>query len=165
MSNTGQRHRNLPSTPINSWLKHKISTIIDKPPGEKQKEDAIPPDGFWRINHWWPHWYRCTDKRHFGSGFAKNSFASTANIFNWGSTPGLRNIGSQWTFQNGKGSSWTSFRSWGHFVQRNFILVTNLTSPLNGLLFLQRNSTISDMRRRVLNFPFFSLQLKHADNT
>ena len=44
-------------------------------------------------------------------------------------------------------------------------VMENVTSPLIGLLFLQRNSTILDMRRRSLNFPFFSVQLKNDDRT
>ena len=43
--------------------------------------------------------------------------------------------------------------------------MTNLTSPLIGLFFLQRNSTIFDMRRAILNFLFFSMQLKNEDRT
>ena len=43
--------------------------------------------------------------------------------------------------------------------------MTNLTSPLIGLLFLQRNNTILDMRQGILNFPFFSMQLKNEDPT
>ena len=39
-----------------------------------------------------------------------------------------------------------------------------LTSPLIGLSFLQRKNTILDMREGVLNFPFFSMQLKTADH-
>ena len=36
----------------------------------------------------------------------------------------------------------------GHITSReNFIVMTNLTSPLIGLLFLQRNSTLLDMRQ------------------
>ena len=46
-----------------------------------------------------------------------------------------------------------------------FIVMTNLTSPLIGLLFLQRNSTILDMRQGILNFPFFSMQLIIEDRT
>ena len=45
------------------------------------------------------------------------------------------------------------------------IVMTNLTSPLIGLLFLQRNSTILDMRQGILNFPFVSMQLKNEDQT
>ena len=33
------------------------------------------------------------------------------------------------------------------------------------LLFQQRNSTIIDMRQGILNFPFFSMQLKNEDRT
>ena len=47
----------------------------------------------------------------------------------------------------------------------NFIVMTNLTSPLIGLLLLKRNSTILDMRQGILNFPLFSMQLKNEDRT
>ena len=49
--------------------------------------------------------------------------------------------------------------------REKFIVMTNLTSLLIGLLFLQRNSTILDMRQGILNFPFFSIQLKNEDRT
>ena len=49
--------------------------------------------------------------------------------------------------------------------RRKFIFKTNFSSPFIGLLFLQRNSTILDMRRGILNFPSFSRQLKNEDRT
>ena len=49
--------------------------------------------------------------------------------------------------------------------REKFIVMTNLTSPLIGLLSLQRNNTILDMRQGILNFPFFSMQLKSEDRT
>ena len=49
--------------------------------------------------------------------------------------------------------------------REKFIVMTNLTSPLIGLLFLQCNSTILDMRQGILNFPFFSMQLKNENRT
>ena len=49
--------------------------------------------------------------------------------------------------------------------REKFIVMTNLTSPLIDLLFLQRNSTILDMRQGILNFPFFPMQLKNEDRT
>ena len=49
--------------------------------------------------------------------------------------------------------------------REKFIVMTNLTSPLIGLLFLQRNSTILDMRRGILNIPLFSMQLKNEERT
>ena len=49
--------------------------------------------------------------------------------------------------------------------REKFIVMTNLTSPLISLLFLQRNSTILDMRQGILNFPFFSMQLTNEDRT
>ena len=45
-----------------------------------------------------------------------------------------------------------------------FVVMEKLTSPLIGLSILQRNNTILDMRQGVLNFPFFSMQLKTADH-
>ena len=49
--------------------------------------------------------------------------------------------------------------------REKFIFMTNLKNPLIGLLFLQRNSTTLDMRQEVLNFTFFSMQLKNEDRT
>ena len=50
--------------------------------------------------------------------------------------------------------------------KRPFIVVTNLTRPRIGLLFLQtKNSTIFYMSQLVLNLPFLFMQLKHAMNT
>ena len=48
--------------------------------------------------------------------------------------------------------------------KKRFIVMTSLTSPILGLISLQRNSNILDMRQGVIIFPFFSMQLKHADN-
>ena len=43
--------------------------------------------------------------------------------------------------------------------------MTNLSSPLIGLLVLQCNSTILDLRRGILTFPFFSMQLRNEHRT
>ena len=45
-----------------------------------------------------------------------------------------------------------------------FIVTEHLTGPIIGLMFLQRNHTVLDMRQGILNFPFFSMQLKTADH-
>ena len=44
-----------------------------------------------------------------------------------------------------------------------FIVMEHLTGPIIGLMFLQRNHTVLDMRQGILNFPFFSMQLKTAN--
>ena len=49
--------------------------------------------------------------------------------------------------------------------REKFIVMTNLTRLLIGLLFLQDNSTILDIRPGILKFPFFSMQLKNDDRT
>ena len=45
-----------------------------------------------------------------------------------------------------------------------FVVMEKVTSPLIGVSFLQRNNTILDTRQGILNFPFFSLQLKTEDH-
>ena len=45
-----------------------------------------------------------------------------------------------------------------------FIVMENMTGPIIGLLFLQKNHTVLDMRQGILNFPFFSMLLKTADH-
>ena len=45
-----------------------------------------------------------------------------------------------------------------------FIVMEHLTGPIIGLMFLQRNHTVLDMRQGILNFPFFSMQPKTADH-
>ena len=45
-----------------------------------------------------------------------------------------------------------------------FIVMVHLTGPILELMFLQRNHTVLYMRQRILNFPFFSMQLKTADH-
>ena len=50
------------------------------------------------------------------------------------------------------------------FVER-FIVTANLANPLIGLLILQRNGTLRDMRERIHNFPSSSMKLKDANNS
>ena len=45
-----------------------------------------------------------------------------------------------------------------------FIVMEKLSSPTIGLMFLQRNHTVLDMRQGILHFLFFSMQLKTADH-
>ena len=45
------------------------------------------------------------------------------------------------------------------------VVMTNLRSPLIGLLTLQRKSTFLEMRQKILDFPFFSMQLKNEVRT
>ena len=45
-----------------------------------------------------------------------------------------------------------------------FIVMENLTGPIVGLMFLQRNHRVLDIRQGFFDFPFFSMQLKTADH-
>ena len=49
--------------------------------------------------------------------------------------------------------------------REKFIVMTNLTSPLIGPLFLQRNKTILDMREGILKVSLFSMQLENEGRT
>ena len=49
--------------------------------------------------------------------------------------------------------------------REKIIVMANLTGPLIGLSFPQINSTILDMRQRILNSSFFPMQLKNEDLT
>ena len=57
------------------------------------------------------------------------------------------------------------FEVGGITFREKFIVMTNLIRPLIGLLFIQRNNTVLDMRQGILNFPFVSMQLKNEDRT
>ena len=45
-----------------------------------------------------------------------------------------------------------------------FIVMEKLTGPIIGLMFLQRNHTVLNMRQGILSFPYFPMQLKTADH-
>ena len=43
-----------------------------------------------------------------------------------------------------------------------FIVMEKLSSRIIGLMFLQRNHTVLDMRQGILNFLFFSMQIENG---
>ena len=45
-----------------------------------------------------------------------------------------------------------------------FEVMEKLSSPVIGLMFFQRVHTVLDMRQNILNFPYFSMQLKTVDH-
>ena len=45
-----------------------------------------------------------------------------------------------------------------------FIVLEKLNGPIKGLMFLQRNHTVLDMRQGILNFPCSSMQLETTDH-
>ena len=49
-------------------------------------------------------------------------------------------------------------------IHEIFIVMEHLTGHIIGLMFLQRNHTVLNLRQGTLNFPFFSMQLKTADH-
>ena len=47
---------------------------------------------------------------------------------------------------------------------KKFIVMEKLIGPKIGMMILQMNHTVLDMRQGILNFPYFSMQLKTADH-
>ena len=45
-----------------------------------------------------------------------------------------------------------------------FMVMENLTVPIIGMMFLQRNHTVLDMRQGILRFPFLSMQLETTNH-
>ena len=56
------------------------------------------------------------------------------------------------------------FEEWDIEFHEIFIVTEKLSSPIIGLIALQRNHTVLDMSQGILNFHFFSMQLKTADH-
>ena len=74
------------------------------------------------------------------------------------------NIGRKWRFRNPEKYRRIKVRSGRHRFHESSIVMKKRSSPIIGLMFLQRNHTVMDMRQGILDFTFFSMQLKTADH-
>ena len=86
-------------------------------------------------------------------------------IFNEGPSPEIQKTVMNGHLESPSATIILLFETGDILFKEHFIVMTILTSPKIELLLLQRNSTILDMRQRLLKFPFFSKQLKHSDKT
>ena len=165
MSDAGHRHRSHRIYSTYSWHKHESPTIIEKPPVEKQKRmlyfamdfGELTIDGF-------------IDTSKLTSAISeadlvKIRLLAPQTILNEGPTPDFQTLVANGHLETPSATVELHFEVGDVLFEEPFKVKTNLTSPIIGLLFLQRNSTNSDLRQELLNFFFCSMQLKHAHNT
>ena len=95
--------------------------------------------------------------------FCKNRLLSPHTIFNESPPPDFQIIVANGQLEAPIATVDLQFEVGDITFREKFIVKTNLTNPLIDLFFPQRNSTILDMRQGILNFPFFSMQLKKED--
>ena len=95
----------------------------------------------------------------------KNRLLAPHTIINEGPPPEFQNMIANGQLEAPIATVELQFEDGDITFREKIIVMTNLTSILIGLLFLQRNSTILDMRHGIRNFLFLSMQLKNEDRT
>ena len=81
-----------------------------------------------------------------------------------GTCPDVSYYGRKRTIGNPKEHCWTQVRSRRYWIPWNIHSNGKTDWSIIGLMLLQRNHTVLDMRQGILNFPYFSMQLKTADH-
>ena len=168
MSESSLWHRYDPTTSINSFRKRKILTIVSKTPIEKQKNKTrmlfflldfgeLTFDSLFDI-------FTLTSATS-EAGLLKIWLLAPQTILNETPPPDFQIMVANGHLKTPSATAKLQYEAEDILFKERFLVMTNLRIPLFGLLFVERNSGILDMRQWVLNFFFFSLQLKHADNT
>ena len=122
-------------------------------------------NGFRGVKYRRAHRYGCFVKRHSGADLSKIRLLAPHTKLNEGPPPEFQFLVADGQLEATLATVELQFEVGDITFREKFIVMTNLTSPLIGLLFLQRNSTLLDMRQGILNFLFFSMQLKSEDRT
>ena len=94
----------------------------------------------------------------------KNRFLSPQSVIREGPPPNFQIMVANGQLETPKSTIELKFEVGDIEFHDIFIVMEYLTGPIIGLMFLQRNHTVLDMRQGILNFPFFSMQLKTADH-
>ena len=115
--------------------------------------DIRRPYRHWGIIHW-NSW----------GGLPENSTLSATIRYPRRSAPNFQILVANGQFETPKSAIELKFEVGDIEFHEIFIVMENLTGPIIGLMFLQRNHTVLDLRQGILNFPFFSMQLKTADH-
>ena len=165
MSESSPWHRYDRTTSINSFWKRKILTIFSKTPIGKQNEDAIFLLDFGELTIDSLIDIVTLTSATSEAGLLKIWFLAPQKILNETPPPDFQIMVMNGHLKTPSATAEFQYEAEDILFKERFIVMTNLKIPLFGLLFVERNSSILDMRQRVLNFFFFSLQLKHADNT
>ena len=133
----------------------------------KEAQSALFSNGFLGVKNRRAHRYGCFVKRHSGreADLSKTRLLAPHIILNEGLPPEFQTMVANGQLEAPIATVELLFEVGDITFREKFIVMTNLTSPLIGLLFLHCNSTILDMRQGNLNFPFFSMQMKNEDRT
>ena len=86
------------------------------------------------------------------------------SIVNEGPAPSFQTIVTNGDLQTPTSTAELKFEVGDIEFYEIFIVMGKLSSPIIGLMLLQRKHTVLDMRQSIINFPFFSMQLKTADH-
>ena len=104
-----------------------------------QEAYVVFPTGFWGIDHKWSN-------------------------LHWALSPNFQILVANGQLGTPKSTIELKFEVGNKEIHKIFIVMENLTGPIFGRMFLQRNHTVLDMRQSILNLPFFSMQLKTVDH-
>ena len=128
-----------------------------------QKTHVVFPNGLWGIDHRWinRHWgvIQCNPR----NGPPENP-TSPQSVIREGQPPNFQIMVANGQLETPKSTIELKFEVGDIELHEMFIVTEHLTGPSIGLMFLQRNHTVLDMRQGILNFPSFSMQLKTADH-
>ena len=129
-----------------------------------QATHALFSNGCWRTNFRWPCRHGALSSAISEADLRKTRLLAPQSIIKEDPAPNFQIMVAKGQLQTPKSTVELKFEVGDIDFHEIFIVMEKLTSPLIGLSFLQRNNTILDMKQGVLNFPFFSKQLKTADH-
>ena len=92
----------------------------------------------------------------------KIRFLASQSLIKEGPAPSFQIVVANGDLETPKSTVELKFEVGDIKIHEIFIVTEKLSSPIIGLIFLQRNHTVLDMRQCILNFPYFSMQLKTA---
>ena len=164
-ANSSYRRPNFTTAPGNARRTHKVSPALKNLPLKNQRKMLYFPMDFGELNI-----DGLIDTGALSSAIpeadlSKIRLLAPHTILNEGPPPEFQIMVANGQLEAPIATVELQFKVGDITFREKFIVMTNLTSPMVGLLFLQRNSTILDMRQGILNFPFFSMQLKKEDRT
>ena len=129
-----------------------------------QKTHAMFPDGLWGIDHRRHNRHWSIIQCNAWNDLQKIRLLSPQSFIREGPPPNFQIMFANGQLETPKSTIELKFEVGDIEFHEIFIVMENLTRPIVGLIFFQRNHTVLDMRQGILNFPFFSMHLKTADH-
>ena len=129
-----------------------------------QKTHVVFPNGLWGIDHRWTINTGALSSAIPELDLRKIRLQSPQSVIREGPPPNFQIMVANGQLETPKSTIELKFEVSDIEFYEIFIVMEHLTESIIGLLFLQRNHTVLDIRHGILNFPFFSMQLKTADH-